>query len=589
MAHGRYTVVRKLAEGGMAEIFLGRQHGSEGFERLVVLKRIHTAFFADEQFRNMLVDEAHISMGLRHNNIVQVLDLGRAGGRLFLVLELVDGWDLSKVLERAKAVRFALPPGLGLYVLCEVCRALAYAHGRTRPDGQPLGIVHRDVSPQNVLISEQGEVKLADFGIAKALTKRDRTATGVVKGKVAFMSPEQALGQGIDARSDLFSFGTMLYLLAVGVRPFEAATDFEVLARVQRSIYTPPEELRPELPLALSQVVRRLMSVDREQRYQTADELLVDLEGIWRSDFGAPGQTEFKHWLAELGRRDGAPPIGRAPSLPSLTGVQAVPGSGDLAEGQALVLGDESMAESADSRRIGRLAVDDELGALDSDSDIGRLDTIGAASAVSVARESTFITRETAERGTSRGRARKSSVSGMEDTSIHDLSLSLDDDAENGYRETTVRNALARSGSGNRGLGFVIFLVVTLGLAAVAWRLAGRSGTRATAPQPANPAAPSPEAGKTAASVPAQAPAPNPAAVPTRQDGLAAHPTPGARPGHEAARERRGGGLPTSRRQVACPGRHRGGHRLCLSSQSQIRMRRRRPRRLVLRRPRPHR
>ncbi len=130
--HGRYTVVRKLAEGGMAEIFLARQHGSEGFEKPVVLKRIHTAFYADEQFRNMLVDEAHISMGLHHNNIVQVLDLGRAGGRLFLVLELVDGWDLARVLDRANAAQRPLPPALGLYIIAEVCRALSYAHSRNR-------------------------------------------------------------------------------------------------------------------------------------------------------------------------------------------------------------------------------------------------------------------------------------------------------------------------------------------------------------------------------------------------------------------------------------------------------------------------
>ena len=311
MVHGRYTVVRKLAEGGMAEIFLARQHGSEGFERLVVLKRIHSGFVADEQFRNMLIDEAHISMGLHHNNIVQVLDLGRAGGRLFLVLELVDGWDMSWLLERALAAKRPLPTGLGLYVIVEVCRALAYAHGRSGPKGEAMGIVHRDISPQNVLLSEQGEVKLADFGIAKAMTKRDRTATGVVKGKIAFMSPEQALGQGIDARSDLFSLGTMLYLVSVGVRPFEANTDFEVLARVQKGQFTPPEDVRPELAPSLTAVIRRLMAVDREHRYQTADELLVDLEGIWRSEFGAPGETELKLWLGELGRSDGVPPIGK--------------------------------------------------------------------------------------------------------------------------------------------------------------------------------------------------------------------------------------------------------------------------------------
>ena len=210
--HGRYNIVRRVADGGMAEIFLATQLGREGFQKPVVLKRIHSTIYADPQFRNMLIDEAHISMSLTHSNIVQVLDLGVAAGRYFLVLELVDGWDLGRVLQRAATAGTPLPRELGLYVIAEVCRALAYAHGKT--DGQrALGIVHRDVSPQNVLLSEQGEVKLTDFGIAKAMNKREQTGTGVVKGKVAFMSPEQAMGKPIDARSDLFSLGTMLYLL----------------------------------------------------------------------------------------------------------------------------------------------------------------------------------------------------------------------------------------------------------------------------------------------------------------------------------------------------------------------------------------
>jgi len=162
----------------MAEIFLAKQHGSEGFEKLVVLKRILTAFFADEQFRNMLIDEAHISMGLSHNNIAQIFDVGKAAGRFFLVLELVDGWDLGRIIQRAEKGGAPLPPGLGVYILSEVCRALSYAHAKTDPSGHPLGIVHRDVSPHNVLISEQGEVKIIDFGVAKAMTKRDRTGAG---------------------------------------------------------------------------------------------------------------------------------------------------------------------------------------------------------------------------------------------------------------------------------------------------------------------------------------------------------------------------------------------------------------------------
>ena len=336
MRHGRYTIVRKIAEGGMAEIFLAKQHGSEGFEKPVILKRILTAFYADEQFRNMLIDEAHISMGLTHNNIAQILDVGKAGGRFFLVLELVDGWDLGRILQRAEKAGFPLPPGLGLYILAEVCRALSYAHARTDLQGRPIGIVHRDVSPHNVLLSEQGEVKIIDFGVAKAMTKRDRTGAGVVKGKIAFMSPEQAMGQAIDSRADLYAVGILLYLITTGKRPFDGPTDMEVLLRVQSGQFTPPEQVQPRLPPSLAYVIRKAMSPNRDERYQTADELLVDLEAILRSEFGSAGQTALKLWLAALSRRDGEVAISRDQT----PGQFSRPGS-ERVEGKSVELGDE--------------------------------------------------------------------------------------------------------------------------------------------------------------------------------------------------------------------------------------------------------
>ena len=220
--HGRYKIVRRVADGGMAEIFLATQMGRDGFQKPVILKRIHSTIYADPQFRNMFIDEAHISMSLQHSNIVQVLDLGVSAGRYFLVLELVDGWDLGRILHRAATAGTRLPRELAFHIIADVCRALAYAHSKT--DGErPLGIVHRDISPHNILVSEQGEVKLTDFGIAKAMNKREQTGTGVVKGKVAFMSPEQAMGKPIDARSDLFSLGTVLYLLMVAGAPVRRA------------------------------------------------------------------------------------------------------------------------------------------------------------------------------------------------------------------------------------------------------------------------------------------------------------------------------------------------------------------------------
>ncbi len=308
---GRYHIARKIADGGMAEIFLGAQHGLEGFERPVVLKRILAPLLADPQFRNMLIDEAHVAMSLNHSNIVQVLDLGHVGGRYFLVLELVDGWDLSQLLARANAADFPVPPELLLYIAAEVCRALAYAHARTRA-GKPLAIVHRDVSPQNVLISEQGEVKLTDFGIAKAMGRREHTSQGVIKGKLAFMSPEQASGSVLDNRSDLFALGTMLYLFFTGKRPFEAPTDLESIMRVRECRFTAPEVLRPGLNPEVVKVIRRALQLRPSDRYQSADEMLLALEDVQRTSYRPAGQTELKRWLADLQRRDRCPPISRA-------------------------------------------------------------------------------------------------------------------------------------------------------------------------------------------------------------------------------------------------------------------------------------
>ncbi|HVU49434.1 MAG TPA: serine/threonine-protein kinase [Polyangia bacterium] len=342
--NGRYKIVRKVADGGMAEIFLATQTGREGFQKPVILKRIHSTIYADPQFRNMFIDEAHISMGLSHSNIVQILDLGVGNGRYFLVMEVVDGWDLGRLIFRAAQAGTPLPRDLGLYVAAEVCRALAYAHGKTGPDGQLLGIVHRDVSPQNILVSEQGEVKLTDFGIAKAMGKREQTGTGVVKGKVAFMSPEQALGKVIDARSDLFAVGVVLYQLMTGVRPFEAPTDLETLLRVQKADFRPPHVVAPDLPPHVSAIISRAMQLDPDLRYQSAEEMLTDIEQVLRTVFRPVGQTELKRWLAGLGARDGLLPMAKAGHTPAHG---RLTGTGEM-DGKDVVL-EEVDAEEATS------------------------------------------------------------------------------------------------------------------------------------------------------------------------------------------------------------------------------------------------
>jgi tRNA A-37 threonylcarbamoyl transferase component Bud32 len=351
MSHAsRYTILRKITDGGTAEIFLAKQHGAQGFEKTVVLKRIFTTFYADPQFRHMLVDEAHVAMSLNHSNIVQVLDLGESEGRYFLALELVDGWSLDRILKRAKAAGVQMPPALALYVTAEVCRALAYAHNKKRADGRPLGIVHRDVSPHNVLISEQGEVKLTDFGIAKT-NKTEKSLGNLIKGKFAFMSPEQASAGELDARSDLFSVGTSLYVMITRRHPFDAPTDYETLMLVKNGDFMPPETARPGLNPELYRVIRKAMSKLPADRYQAAEDMLIDVEQVMRVAFRPVGQTELQRWLADLGAKDGVAPVTReAPPEPPASRSTVGPllaGSGQES-GLVLSLEDAVEVRSAD-------------------------------------------------------------------------------------------------------------------------------------------------------------------------------------------------------------------------------------------------
>jgi eukaryotic-like serine/threonine-protein kinase len=335
----RYTILRKITDGGTAEIFLAKQHGAQGFEKTVVLKRIFTTFYADPQFRHMLRDEAHVAMSLNHSNIVQVLDLGESEGRYFLALELVDSWTLDRILKRSKAAGVPIPPALALYVTAEICRALGYAHAKKRADGKPLGIVHRDVSPHNVMMSAEGEVKLTDFGIAKAQNKTEKSLGNLIKGKVAFMSPEQAAGGELDGRSDLFSVGTMLYTMITRRHPFDAPTDYETLMLVKNGDFLPPETARPGLNPELYRVIRKAMGKTADARYQKAEEMLVDVEQVMRVAFRPVGQTELQRWLADLSNKDGVPTLTReAPPEPPASRSTVGPLSAGSGQESGLVL-----------------------------------------------------------------------------------------------------------------------------------------------------------------------------------------------------------------------------------------------------------
>jgi serine/threonine-protein kinase len=300
----RYHIIDKIASGGMAEIYLARQIGAEGFAKQVVLKRILPALAADPQFVRMLVDEAHIASTLNHSNLVQVLDLGKAGGEYFLVLEFVDGWSLEQVRRRAQKAKLKFPLPLALYVTSALCRGLAYVHTRKR-DGKALGIVHRDVSPQNVLLSREGEVKLADFGIAKAVGRRERSATGVIKGKFAYMSPEQSMGSELDARSDLFSVGTVLYILATGRKPFEGAADLEVLMQVRKARYEKPSTIIKDFSPDVERFIARALRSERSKRWQSAEQMADKLDAILVKLGQPAGPAVLKRWLDTLAAKDG--------------------------------------------------------------------------------------------------------------------------------------------------------------------------------------------------------------------------------------------------------------------------------------------
>jgi serine/threonine protein kinase len=262
----------------MAEIHLAKTKGIAGFEKYVALKMIHPNFAEDEQFIQMLVDEAKIAVQLNHGNIAQTFDLGRVGDTFYITMEYVDGADLYKILRRSSELDFELPLDVCAFIAKDVAAALDHAHRKRDHTGKTLGIVHRDVSPQNVLISYSGEIKLVDFGIAKATMKARQTAVGVIKGKYYYMSPEQAWGEQIDSRSDIFSAGIVLYEMITGQMLYLEEDLHKLLDMVRKANIAPPSTLRKGIPPQLERIVMHALEKDRRNRYQSAADFATDLE-----------------------------------------------------------------------------------------------------------------------------------------------------------------------------------------------------------------------------------------------------------------------------------------------------------------------
>ncbi|MAQ13271.1 MAG: hypothetical protein CMN30_00525 [Sandaracinus sp.] len=301
VVYGKYQLLELLARGGMAEVFKAKSHGVEGFEKVLVIKRILPELSSNPDFVEMFINEAKIAVTLSHANVVQVFDLGRADETYFIAMEYVAGSDLATVLRRARKYDKPLPIELAVYVIAEVAKGLDYAHRRRDADLQPLHIVHRDVSPQNVLLSYEGEVKLTDFGIAKARgSVEDGTAAGVLKGKYAYMAPEQARGREVDARTDLFSLGTVLYEALAGRSPFLAASTYDTLQRVRSGEAKPLAEVSGEIPEELSAIVARAMSPHPADRHEDAGRFYEDLVQFLYSTGRRVGGHDLSNYLDNL-------------------------------------------------------------------------------------------------------------------------------------------------------------------------------------------------------------------------------------------------------------------------------------------------
>jgi len=298
---GKYTLARKLAEGGMAEVYLARQGGLEGFEKLVVVKRILPSLSGDQAFVKMFLNEARVAARLNHPNVVQIFDLGKAEELYYIAMEFVHGEDLRELIRVADEGHLRPPHGLVCRVIADTLAGLHYAHTRASPDGKPLGLVHRDVSPQNILVTYEGGVKLVDFGIAKATqATNEQTQAGLFKGKFAYMSPEQATGKPLDARTDVFAVGILLWELCTWHRLFKRPSDMATLIAVAEDVIPSARELDASVPPELDAIIMKALARPLDERYQTAQEMRADLELLLRNQRWEGDALALQGFMREL-------------------------------------------------------------------------------------------------------------------------------------------------------------------------------------------------------------------------------------------------------------------------------------------------
>ncbi len=294
----RYRVIERLASGGMAEVFIAESAGIEGFKKRVAIKRVLPHLSEKTAFIQMFLDEARLSAHLTHSCVAQVFDIGVGDNAYFIVMEYVDGADLKGVIEFLKKTGKPFPMESAVFIASKLCEGLAYAHELTNMEGEDLHVVHRDMSPPNVLITKYGEVKIVDFGLAKATSQLQKSESGIIKGKFSYLSPEAALGQPVDGRTDIFAVGIILWEMLSGRRLFFGDTDFATVKQVQKAEVPSICAINKDVPIELERILARALARDPAQRYQTARDLGRDLiQFLYRN-----GKAVSPHDIAELVR-----------------------------------------------------------------------------------------------------------------------------------------------------------------------------------------------------------------------------------------------------------------------------------------------
>jgi len=301
---GEYKILKKIAVGGMAEVFLAKRVGAKGFEKLLAIKRILPQFSENEEFISMFIDEAKLAAQLNHRNIIQIYDFGSHQDSHYIAMECIFGKDLRSILKKSKERQEHLSETQCAYIATESAKGLEYAHTLKDHFGRPLQIIHRDISPQNILISYEGEVMLADFGIAKAASKSTETRAGVLKGKILYMSPEQAWGKPIDKRSDLYSLGVILYEMVADRKVFDADSEFSMLEKVRNAEVEFPTEVFEKVPKRLFHIIKKALEKRPEDRYQSAHEMRVDLEDYLRATQETLSEKMLSNYLRRLFREE---------------------------------------------------------------------------------------------------------------------------------------------------------------------------------------------------------------------------------------------------------------------------------------------